>query len=85
MTDMLPSYSIFIHLSLLLYNTKSTSFILYLKRKGKSPLQVFLLPGVPTHTMYAPAYADLEANWLHTTVHNQALALPSTNHILLSS
>jgi len=33
LTDMLPSYSIFIHLSLLLYNTKSTSFILYLKRK----------------------------------------------------
>ena len=56
------NYSIFIHLSLLLYNTKSTSFILYLKRKGKSPLQVFLLPGVPTHTVYAPAYADLEAN-----------------------
>ena len=21
-----------------------------------------LLPGVPTHTVYAPAYADLEAN-----------------------
>ena len=56
------NYSIFIHLSLYLYVCRIAILLWSLKGKGKSSLQVLLLPGVPTHTVYAPAYADLEAN-----------------------